>query len=163
MPEGEEPAKSEKSEELGEWKKLWQCSVKDVVVRMIQTLADEEGRKVETGFHLVVIPAENEMLMQIPTAGNRLKIILTDSPLEALIEVAPTHDVQKWVAKSTLYGCSLHVVEPCCCAPRSESRGLDLAVLTMRNHVPRQNHGSAERTWFLRFIGAFIEICIHRT
>jgi hypothetical protein len=79
------------SEELGEWKKLWQCPVKDVVVRMIQTLADEEGRKVEKGFHLLVVPAENEMLMQIPTPGNRLKIILTDSPLEALIEVATAH------------------------------------------------------------------------
>lgn len=36
---------------------------------------------------LLTVPDENEILMPAPEAGTRLKIILTDSPLEALYAV----------------------------------------------------------------------------
>jgi hypothetical protein len=83
----EEGQEKSASDDLGAWKKIWQCPVQDVVARIVETLADDEGKKVENGFHLVVMPAENEMLFQSPPAGTRLKIILTDSPFEALVEV----------------------------------------------------------------------------
>jgi len=81
-----EEGEPEEEDEVTAWEKLWQAPASDAITSLVMLLADEGGSEIGHGFHIVVVPAEGEQLRQAPDAGTRLKVLLTDSPLEPLTQ-----------------------------------------------------------------------------